>query len=97
MACSNNNEISKKETLIIDKWNGIVHKPKCIVFDLDLTLWPFLVDFKILPPLRRVNYENGFKVFDHNKQEVKHFEDVPIILRTLKEHCFKNGEYFPLP
>ncbi|CAF0776918.1 unnamed protein product [Brachionus calyciflorus] len=83
-----------KESKIIEKWNSLPHKPKCIVFDLDYTLWPFIVDHKVLPPFKKINHgTNGAKIFDFNWQEVKSNEDVSLILKTLKENCFKNGEF----
>lgn len=72
---------SKKETSIRDYWNGMARKPTCIVFDLDYTLWPFNVDSSLIPPFTRRH--NG--IFDHAKREIQLYEDVSLIIRTLKD------------
>ena len=79
---SNSNEL-------IDFWkNNEYKKPSVIVFDLDFTLWPYFANRY---------YQIPFKIHkdslnDSNNKKVTYFKDVPNILKTLKEECFKNGE-----
>ncbi|XP_063216658.1 magnesium-dependent phosphatase 1-like [Bacillus rossius redtenbacheri] len=54
-------------------------RPKLIVFDLDYTLWPFWVDTHVSPPFKM----KGSKVVDSQGQEVKHYAEVPEVLRLL--------------
>jgi len=63
-------------------------QPKLIVFDLDYTLWPFWVDTHVDPPFTMTS--NG-KIYDSRRQEIKHYPDVPAILRKLHEDGFQLG------
>lgn len=85
----------KKEKLI-KYWNGIVNKPKCIVFDLDMTLWPFLIDNQIFFPFSKVNCDGNMKILDGNKNDIEPYEDVSLILDTLKNDCFQNKEFLAI-
>lgn len=84
----------QKKDHIIKIWNGLIHKPKCIVFDLDMTLWPFLIDHKVLFPLRKTDFHGTKKIFDHNNLEIKPYEDVPLILDTLRNNCIQCNNGF---
>ena len=76
------------EHSIVKCWNDLKHKPICIIFDLDYTLWPMLIDKDLLPPIKKKKTsENNLIVLDHNNKNIIHYEDVPKILATLKE-CF---------
>lgn len=98
MALSNDtfSIIQEKKEKLIKYWNGIVNKPKCIVFDLDMTLWPFLIDNQIFFPFRKINSHGKMKLFDNNNNEVKPYDDVPLILYTLRNECFKNKEFIAI-
>lgn len=73
---------------VIKCWNELKFKPTCIVFDLDYTLWPYLIDADIVPPLKRRLVNKKPIVVDAKNNQIVHFEDVPCILRTLREVCF---------
>lgn len=79
----------KKEETIVHNWKSLNNKPKCIVFDLDYTVWPFIIDSQLLPPFRRENNQPNGHIFDHNKRKVTLYEDIELIVKTLKEKCFK--------
>jgi len=81
------------DTDYIDKaiqkcWNELKHKPKCIVFDLDYTLWPFIVGDSLVPSFVRkqstLNGKEQAKVYDHRGKEAVAHKDVMEILRSLK-------------
>lgn len=83
-------QVDLKENCIIKCWQELNNKPKCIVFDLDYTLWPFIIDHQLLPPLRKVHN----KIYDHLNRQIKPYEDVPVILKTLRDKCLiEKGEY----
>ena len=92
-------QLSKKETIILRCWNETLKqfKPKCIVFDLDFTLWPFLIDSQILPPLKTTkSFENDefkVKVHDHDNKLVNHYEDTTLIIKMLKDRCFADKSF----
>ncbi|RNA30364.1 magnesium-dependent phosphatase 1-like [Brachionus plicatilis] len=96
LSCDISPKYNEKKELIIKKWTSIVHKPKCIVFDLDMTLWPFLIDHKVLFPLRKINHHGNEKIFDHSNTEIKPFEDVPLILETLRNSCIGPNEFLAI-
>ena len=89
---TSNNNVILSENSIIKCWDHLKHKPKCIVFDLDYTLWPYLCDADIIPPFRKKviteNNEEKKVIFDNRNKIVGHFEDVTKIIKTLKEICF---------
>lgn len=61
-------------------------KPKLVVFDLDYTLWPFWVDTLVDPPFQK--RESG-EVVDRRGRIVKHFPEVPKVLRRLQSEGYK--------
>jgi magnesium-dependent phosphatase 1 len=83
-----------KEKLIIKCWNELKHKPKCIVFDLDYTLWPFNVDSHLIPPFRFGAKDNDTEIYDHAKRKINLYEDIALILKTLKSHSFKDDQAY---
>jgi magnesium-dependent phosphatase 1 len=72
---------------LIEYWDNLSHKPKVIVLDLDWTLWPFYTDYtKILE-------DDGTRAtLNPDMTKVSCFKDVQVILNTLVECCFKDGE-----
>ena len=54
-------------------------RPKLVVFDLDFTLWPFMVDTHLNSPFRQ---ENG-EIFDSAGTNVRPFPDVSEVLEWL--------------
>ena len=104
MACQFNENTDENKTLdlvgiqtpildhsIIKCWDALINKPVCIIFDLDYTLWPTIIDQKVLPPIKKKiiihNNIETYEVKDHTNRNIIHYEDVPKILATLKE-CF---------
>jgi magnesium-dependent phosphatase 1 len=85
----NKDSIITKENLIIKCWNGLKNKPKCIVFDLDYTLWPFNVDSHLIPPFCFSNKKNPKEIYDHAKRQINHYEDIAVIMECLRNSCFK--------
>jgi magnesium-dependent phosphatase 1 len=73
---------------VIKCWEGLKYKPTCVVFDLDYTLWPYLIDADIAPPLKSRLVNKKPIVVDAKNTQIVHFDDVPCILRTLREVCF---------
>jgi magnesium-dependent phosphatase 1 len=73
---------------IVRTWNELKNKPKCIVFDLDYTLWPFIVGDSLVPSFTRKQFvHNGIeqvKVYDHQGKEAAPHKDVIEILKSLK-------------
>lgn len=63
-------------------------KPKLIVFDLDYTLWPFWVDTHVYPPF---TLKGNGKVYDFRGSEVKHYSEVPDVLKQLQNDGYKLG------
>ena len=79
---SNSNEL-------IDFWrNNEYIKPNVIVFDLDFTLWPYFANRYYQIPFKI--HKNS--LIDSKNKKFTYFNDVPNILKILKEECFKNGE-----
>ena len=77
---------------VVNCWNQAKHKPECIVFDLDYTLWPYFCDAEIIPPFRKKviieNNEEKLVIVDHRNKIVGHYQDITKIVKTLKETCF---------
>jgi magnesium-dependent phosphatase 1 len=63
-------------------------KPKCIVFDLDYTLWPFNVDSHLVPPFKesKKTEDNTIVIHDHNKKLVNLYTDVKLVIETLSSN-----------
>lgn len=83
-----------KEQKLIQHWASLTHKPNVIVFDLDYTLWPYYVDCGPMPPfVKKINEATGeVAVQDRDGDCRPAFEDVTLILRTLREKCLpKHG------
>lgn len=80
----------KKEQTIVNCWRSMRKKPKCIVFDLDYTIWPFMVDAHLLPPFRYCS--NAQDIIDHRGRKIILYEDIQAIIRTLKNVCFQMDE-----
>jgi magnesium-dependent phosphatase-1 len=79
---SNSNEL-------INFWrNNEYIKPNVIIFDLDFTLWPYFANRYYQTPFKI--HKNS--LIDSKNKKVTYFNDVPNILKTLKEECFKSGE-----
>lgn len=82
---------SQYDETIIKAWSGLKFKPTCIVFDLDYTLWPYLINTDIIPPLREKLVNKKPIVIDDTNKQILAFTEVTRILRTLKEVCFKQS------
>ena len=85
-----------KDNSIIKCWNQTVHKPKCIVFDLDYTLWPFIIDDKIAKIYKWKDEQNLIqtKILDQKNKPLNHYLDINLILKSLKEICFKDETFY---
>ena len=74
---------------LIEFWGNDENvKPKLIIFDLDFTLWPYFANHYYQTPFKL----NKDSIIDSKNKRVTYFNDVPKILKTLKENCFKNDE-----
>ena len=91
MATSNSqeNQISNVNELIEFWKNSEYKKPKVIIFDLDFTLWPYFVNRYYQLPFK-VNRDSA--ITDAKNKRVTYHDDVPFIIKSLKEECFKNEE-----
>ena len=80
---------------IVKVWTSLVHKPKLIVFDLDLTLWPFWIDSHVTPPFYKssTDFDDQYIIIDEEKRKMTFFSDVPLILNTLSDYCLKTDGY----
>jgi magnesium-dependent phosphatase-1 len=79
--------LNEKDLLTI--WNDKdLVKPKFIIFDLDFTLWPYFANRYYRQPFKI----NKNIITDSTNKKVTYFKDIPKILKTLKEDCFKNDE-----
>ena len=82
-----------KQISIVKCWSErLVHKPKCIVFDLDYTLWPFFIDDQVVK-VYKWNEEGVLKtkMVDHKNKPITHYEDITLIIKTLKDICFQGS------
>lgn len=68
---------------------SIDKKPRVIVFDLDYTLWPFWVDTHPTPPFRKGKGDT--KVVDAHGQQIKHYPEVPDVLKDLYAEGYELG------
>lgn len=88
--------LSRKEISIIKCWKrNLTHKPKCIVFDLDYTLWPFFIDDQVTKIHKWKDEENKtqIKILDHKNKPLEPYQDVTSIIQTLKNFCFEDETY----
>lgn len=76
---------------IIKAWNDLKIKPTCIVFDLDYTLWPYLIDVDLIPPFKQKFVNKRPILIDKTNKQILPFENVTLILKTLHEVCFKSS------
>ena len=83
---------SQYDDAIIKSWNELKFKPICVVFDLDYTLWPYLIDCDMEPPFRKKLVNKQHIIIDHRNQQILPFEEVTKVLRTLKEVCFAQSK-----
>jgi magnesium-dependent phosphatase 1 len=78
---------------IISYWEALDRKPKVIVLDLDHTLWQFYVDLDTMLPFIKSNEGNGtITVLNPDMTRLNCFQDVRIILNTLVNRCYTDGE-----
>ncbi|KAJ3039614.1 Magnesium-dependent phosphatase 1 [Rhizophlyctis rosea] len=64
-------------------FSRFTHLPSLIAFDLDYTLWPLWIDTHLNgPPFST----EGFSVVDCSGNGVSLYDDIPAILRRLREH-----------
>ena len=80
---------------LVKFWSKLKRTPTVIVFDLDYTLWGYFVDFQE-PPFVAARKDKKDILVDQNNFELSHFKDVSVIIKTLKQACFKNGEYLAI-
>ncbi len=83
---------SEYDESIIKCWDELKFKPVCIVFDLDYTLWPYLIDCDMEPPFRKKLVNKQHIIIDHKNQQILPFEEVTKVLRTLKKVCFEQSK-----
>jgi magnesium-dependent phosphatase 1 len=76
---NSNSNNSKNE--LIKLWQNMNKNPKCIVFDLDYTLWPFILDSNVLPPFRYDSSKNT--ILDYQNKKINLYQDVDEIVRQL--------------
>ena len=82
---------------IVKLWNSLKHRPKLIIFDLDLTLWPFWIDTHVSPPFtRQTNDNNEHTIVDQVNKKLTYYKDVPKILNTLRNHCLKDDGHLAI-
>ena len=91
------NENLKYDEEIIKLWDSLETKPRVIVFDLDLTLWPFWVDSHVSPPFEKISIDHeGFTIVDKKRRKMTFYKDVPMILNTLKNYCLKGNGHMAI-
>lgn len=84
---------------LIKLWDKLTVKPVLIVFDLDLTLWPFWIDTHATPPFKKQSHEDEedkHTILDTENRAMTHYADVPKILNTLRNYCLKNNGYMAI-
>ena len=82
---------------IVKLWDSLKNKPKLIVFDLDLTLWPFWIDRHVNPPFTKYSNNNQFyTIIDEKRRKMTFYKDVPTILNTFRNYCLKNNGYMAI-
>ena len=88
--------LTEKENLIVKCWKQtLTHKPKCNVFDLDFTLWPFCIDDQIAKVYKWKDTDNNShtKILDHRNKPISHYQDITLIIKTLKQVCFEDKSF----
>ncbi|GAA5898842.1 Mg-dependent acid phosphatase [Sporobolomyces salmoneus] len=63
--------------------NSTKRMPKCVVFDLDYTLWDLWVDTHVTPPLKRRGKDDVNQIYDKHGQKMAFYPQVPGILMDL--------------
>ncbi|EPY53700.1 acid phosphatase [Schizosaccharomyces cryophilus OY26] len=58
--------------------------PKCVVFDLDYTLWPLWIDTHVTPPFR-ASKNNPQVILDRYGTDISFYKNVTDILQQLKD------------
>ena len=87
-----NAEANKLEEHLVKHWRSLKHVPIIIVFDLDYTLWPYFMDQHVRPPITKRETKSGIEIVDKHGNGKRAFNDVTIILKTLREKCLgENG------
>ena len=83
----------KLDNEIIQVWESLEKKPKVIVFDLDLTLWPFWVCTHASPPFKKISNPSNetFSIIDSNNKKLTFYSEVPNILNTLRYCASKSN------
>jgi magnesium-dependent phosphatase 1 len=81
---------------IIKVWNSLKIKPTTIVFDLDLTLWPFWIDTHVLPPFQKHSNDDQHTIIDKKHRKMTFYTDVPKILNTLRNYCLKSDGHMAI-
>jgi magnesium-dependent phosphatase 1 len=84
------------EERIINEWNKLKHKPKCIVFDLDLTLWPFWIDSHVEFPFHKKVVNGKLDIIDRDGQYMTQYSQVTRILHTLRHYCLKKDGFMAI-
>lgn len=94
---ANNIDFTSNDSIdedIVQLWDSLQHKPKLLVFDLDLTLWPFWIDTHVSAPFKKSIESNGnFTILDDDNKVMTYFSDVPKILNTLRRCSAKSNGY----
>ena len=60
---------------------------------MDYTLWPYYSDIDVKPPINKIKTKNQEQVVDSENFRVAGFKDVPVILKTLREHCLDENQH----
>ena len=81
---------------LIEIWRRLHKKPKVIVFDLDYTLWPYYVDFHVTGPINKITKGDSNVILDARDFEIRGFDDVAKILKTLKYYCLDDDQHLAI-